>query len=242
MYVELYQKWHSMKGLRKIVCMIGSGMGEEMGLPNYGESPPYDGLPHVEKFKETPEEVWKWIWEQRKIASRAIHHPAYPALKNLEKAFPYFYCLSQTIDGAAAKTGPKRLIELYGNIYNEKPIFNPNLQFTPQSKYIPMSVNGLPLRPDITMPGEEMPPRRYLKAKGLASIADIFIIAGTHLNLFPGNELPQLAKENGAYVIEIQPKQHFSQTDLHVSTPVSVGLPLLSKLLVDFSKLPLNKK
>lgn len=241
MYVEVYNQWRSMQGLRKIVCMIGSGMGEEMGLPRYGESSPYDGLPDVTMFKETPGEVWKWVKQQRQLAERAVHHPAYIALKAMEKNFPYFYCLSQTIDGAAERAGQKRLIELYGNIYREKAI----LSHEEHNHYHldnPVSASGQLLRPDIIMTGEEMSPRRYLKACGLAGIADIFIIAGTHLNLSPGNELPQIAKDNGAYVIEIQPKKRFAHTDLHISASVAMGLPLLSKLLIDFSKSPPQQK
>lgn len=235
MYVEVYNQWRSIQGLQKIVCMIGSGMGEEMGLPRYGESSPYDGLPDASMFKETPEEVWKWIKQQRRLAERAVHHPAYTALKAMEKNFPYFYCLSQTIDGAAERAGQKRLIELYGNIYREKAILA-HEEHNYNQLDIPVSANGQLLRPDIIMTGEKMSPRRYLKACGLAGIADIFIIAGTYLNLAPGNELPQIAKDNGAYVIEIQPKQCFAHTDLHIPTSVAMGLPLLSKLLIDFSK------
>jgi NAD-dependent deacetylase len=59
------------------------------------------------------------------------------------------------------------------------------------------------MKPGFTLFGEAVPAAAYLEAKNLASFSDVFMVIGTSAVVQPAADLPVIAKENGAFIVEL---------------------------------------
>ncbi len=62
---------------------------------------------------------------------------------------------------------------------------------------------GRIMKPGFTLFGEAVPAAAYLEAKNLASFSDVFMVIGTSAVVQPAADLPVIAKENGAFIVEL---------------------------------------
>jgi NAD-dependent deacetylase len=69
------------------------------------------------------------------------------------------------------------------------------------------------LKPDVVFFGETIPPRAMNKSYQLASTTQALLVVGTSALVFPANTIPDIAKKNGAKIIEINKEEtHLTST------------------------------
>jgi len=86
------------------------------------------------------------------------------------------------------------------------------------------------LRPGVVWFGEGLPAEALIEAEQAARNARVVLVAGTSSLVYPAAALPTIAREAGAYVVEINPEATplSSRVDEHLAGPAGEILPLLA--------------
>lgn len=104
----------------------------------------------------------------------------------------------------------------------------------------PLCSCGEPLRPEIVFFGETIPPDAYQGAIAAAQSCDLMMVVGTSATVAPASMLPPLAKERGAYILEINPTAtglSHRMSDCHIAETAEKTLPAILAAL-DGAKAP----
>ena len=145
--------------------------------------------------------------------------------------------LTQNIDGLHQRGGSTKVLELHGSIIKIKcTVCDYNEEMKSEISTVPpMCKCGNILRPDVIWFGEGLPQDVWQEAIIHASQCDLMIIAGTSLVVSPANTLPLYAKQNDAFLLEINPEntEMSSEMNLAIKNSGAVALPELVSL---FSK------
>ena len=191
------------------VVFTGSGISAESGIPTFrGESGLWkeyrpEELATPEAFVRNPQLVWEWYNWRREIISKAEPNPAHYVISEMEKFFSDFTLITQNIDGLHKKAGNNNILELHGNIWKNK-CFNCGKKFgNIESKELKKCECGGYIRPDVVWFGESLDRQVLEMAFRKSREAEIFFVIGTSGVVQPAASLPQIAKERGAYIIEI---------------------------------------
>ena len=91
---------------------------------------------------------------------------------------------------------------------------------------------GALLRPGVVWFGEALPPEAIRDAEHAAREAVLVIVAGTSSQVYPAAALPRIAREQGAWVVEINPDRTplTPLADEHIKAPAGEALPALARL------------
>lgn len=201
----------------RIIAFTGAGISAESGIPTFRGK---DGLwkkfraeelATPEAFFRDPKLVWEWYDWRRQLIAKAEPNEGHKILAQMEREFPDFYLITQNVDGLHQRAGSKKVIELHGNIWKVRCVECGHTTYdyrTPLPEIPPRCerCGGL-LRPGVVWFGENLPMDALEKAYMLSRDADIFIVVGTSGVVYPAAELPYIAKEHGAEVIEVNPDE-----------------------------------
>jgi NAD-dependent deacetylase len=83
------------------------------------------------------------------------------------------------------------------------------------------------MRPDVVLFGELLDPENVLRSRKAAERCDVCLVVGTSGLVYPANELPQIAKAVGAFVVEVNPERTILTPicDVSIRAPSSEVLP-----------------
>ena len=111
----------------RVVVLTGAGISAESGLPTFrdpltGLWAKYDParLASRDGFAADPVLVWRWYEHRRAQALAAAPNPGHVALRDLERRVEAFDLITQNVDGLHQRAGSTRIIELHGNIFQNK--------------------------------------------------------------------------------------------------------------------------
>jgi len=197
-------------------AFTGAGISVESGIPPFrGENGiwgKYDPkVLELGYFHENPAESWKVIREIfYEYFGKSIPNKAHKVLAELESKKLLQSIITQNIDNLHQEAGSKEVYEFHGNMkkllctdcghyYNVSEI---NLEKLPP---LCPACNGL-LKPDFIFFGEGIPPEAYQKSMEAAQKAEAVLIIGTTGEVMPAAQIPYIAKQNGALIIEINTK------------------------------------
>ena len=201
-----------LKGAKSIVFFTGAGISAESGIPTFRGK---DGiwnklkpeeLANFDAFLRNTDLVWEWYQHRRQIVRDSKPNPAHIAIAEFEKYFDTVI-VTQNIDNLHRRAGSNTIYELHGNIERNycidcnKPFNDPNLNFPDKAPKCD-SCGGL-VRPDVVWFGELLPQDTFTKAEESAGESDICFIVGTSAVVYPAAYIPVTAKQNGAYLVEI---------------------------------------
>jgi NAD-dependent deacetylase len=177
--------------MEKVIILSGAGISAESGLKTFRDS---DGLWENYKIEDvaTPE-AWKknrklvleFYNERRKQVQNAQPNEAHRALVKLEKKFEVTI-ITQNIDDLHERAGSKKVLHLHGEIFKSRSTKNPTLVYEINGSELNEGEScemGSQLRPHIVWFGEMVPALE--DAAQLVSQADIFIVVGTSLAVYP---------------------------------------------------------
>jgi NAD-dependent deacetylase len=181
--------------MKKIVVLTGAGISAESGIETFRDG---DGLWNKYHFEElaTPEawlrdpelvlEFYNW---RRKKVWEALPNAAHIALVKLEDKFDV-QIITQNVDDLHERAGSKNVIHLHGEIRKARSTVDLNLVYELENREIKMGdkcEKGSQLRPHIVWFGEAVP--MIEPAKQIVSMADIFLIVGTSMVVYPAASL-----------------------------------------------------
>ena len=165
-----------------------------------------EDLATPEAFRRDPRLVWEWYNWRRELIATKQPNPAHYALAELEKRPHAFDLVTQNVDGLHAKAVSRKLIELHGNIWKVRCT---NCGAVDENLDVPIEIppyckrcNGL-LRPHIVWFGEVLYAPDVLKSARAFESCDLMLVIGTSGIVQPAASFVSLAKDHGAFVVEI---------------------------------------
>jgi NAD-dependent deacetylase len=152
--------------------------------------------------------VWDWYVFRRRLIQGAAPNPGHFALARMAELFVDFTLLTQNVDGLHQRAGQREVIELHGNIHVTRCFDDDSVveDVTDDGVTPPRcSACGGLLRPGVVWFGESLPPAALAHAEQATRTSQVFLSIGTSGLVHPAAGLADVAKRNGAVVIEINP-------------------------------------
>jgi NAD-dependent deacetylase len=180
--------------MKKVVVLTGAGISAESGIKTFRDS---DGLWENHRIEDvaTPEGWAKnpalvlEFYNQRRAQLLEVQpNDGHRALAGLEKNFEV-HIVTQNVDDLHERAGSTRVVHLHGELRKVRSTRFPDLiyDWDKDLKIGDLCERGAQLRPHIVWFGEAVP--MLESAAELASEADIFIIVGTSLQVYPAASL-----------------------------------------------------
>lgn len=206
-----------------ITVLTGAGVSAESGVPTFRDKGGLwtkfkpEELANFQAFMANPNLVWEWYAHRRMIIQEVQPNPGHYALAELESLVPDFTVITQNVDNLHRRAGSTRVLELHGNIERSYCIDcrKPYEQSSDVEHVVPRCGCGGLVRPDVVWFGEYLPEREMSLAWEAAERAELFFSIGTSGEVYPAAQLPGVARENGAYVVEINPNPSALATIMH---------------------------
>ena len=179
----------------KLVVLSGAGISAESGLATFRGS---DGLwegHHIEDvatpeaWRKNPERVLEFYNQRRKQAFHAEPNRAHHIIRELEEFFDVVV-LTQNVDNLHEKAGSRNIIHLHGQLFQCRSTKNESIVVDMEGWELnlgDLGPDGAQLRPHIVWFGEEVP--MMGKAADEAETADIFVVTGTSMQVYPAASL-----------------------------------------------------
>jgi len=188
--------------MKKLVVLSGAGISAESGIRTFrdmgGLWEEYDimEVASPQGWKNNMELVLQFYNERRKQLANCIPNKAHYKLAELEKYFDV-NIITQNVDDLHERAGSSNILHLHGELTKAVSCENKNLIY--DIKYNEIKVgdkckSGFQLRPFIVWFGEPVP--LMDKAIEITKTADIFLIIGTSLNVYPAAGLINYVKIN----------------------------------------------
>lgn len=177
--------------MKRIVILTGAGISAESGLKTFRDSGglwenySIEEVATIEAWYKNPEKVLEFYNMRRKQCLEAKPNPAHYALVELEKHFNT-YIITQNIDDLHERAGSTNVLHLHGEIRKAQSSIDPNLIYDIEGWELNIGEKcelGSQLRPNVVWFGEEVP--NMSKAIKLVNNADLFIVIGTSLTVYP---------------------------------------------------------
>jgi len=206
--------------LKNFVVFTGAGISAESGLGTFRDSGglwdnyKIEDVATPEAFQKNPGLVLKFYNIRRRQLLSATPNDAHYALNKLQENFN-LQIITQNIDDLHERSGSNNVLHLHGKLRQSKSTLDNKLYEIEGSELIlgDLCPNGAQLRPNVVWFGESVPMMDV--AIEIVKTADIFIIVGTSLNVYPAASLihytsnssqkyivdPNAAEENGISAI-----------------------------------------
>jgi NAD-dependent deacetylase len=198
--------------MKKLVILTGAGMSSESGIKTFRDSgglwEEYDvsEVATPEAWRRNQELVLRFYNERRRQLADCKPNDGHLGLAALEKHFDV-QIITQNIDDLHERAGSSRILHLHGELTKARSSSDPALIYDIGYKDIKTGdfcKKGSQLRPHIVWFGEEVP--MMDEAVNLAADADIFVVVGTSLNVFPAAGLINYAPAKASLWL-IDPKE-----------------------------------
>ena len=183
-----------------IVFFGGAGVSTESGIPDFRSK---DGLYHM-KYKYPPEEILSHsffmdnteefykFYKDKMNSLNVKPNISHEFLAKLEKAGKLRAIITQNIDGLHTKAGSKNVLELHGTIYKNHCI-KCNKEYSAEyvfnSEGVPYCECGGIIKPDVVLYEEALNDFTVMQAINYIKQADVLIVAGTSLTVYPASGL-----------------------------------------------------
>ena len=226
----------------RVVATTGAGVSKESGIPTFRDAPnalwenyrPED-LATRGGFRRDPARVWRWYAERRAMIAGARPHEGHAALARMETSFDDFLLLTQNIDNLHTLAGSTRLLELHGNIFRYKCFDRDHPAAAPgeTQDVPPRCACGSYLRPDVVWFGEALDAGDLRRAYAALDTCEVLLVVGTSGLVYPTAGFPEIARQAGARVVEINPEPTpvTPLADVFVRSGAREALPALQRLV-----------
>ncbi|MFH1515987.1 MAG: NAD-dependent deacylase, partial [bacterium] len=201
-----------LKKNHRITFLTGAGVSAESGIPTFRgvkglwEKVDVQKLATPEGFEEDPKLVWEWYNTRRQSMGECSPNNAHNTCVKLEKSGYDVQVVTQNIDGLHNLSGSENVLELHGNIWKVRCTRNCGVwidRTVPFPDLPPLCACGSYLRPHVVWFGEMLDEKILATAFMRISNTDLCIVAGTSGIVYPAAGMAEMARNEGAYVIEI---------------------------------------
>jgi NAD-dependent deacetylase len=223
------------KHLKKIVALTGAGISAESGIQTFRDA---DGLWHNHKIEDVatpeawrrnPELVLEFYNQRRRQLLTVEPNAGHRALVELEKQFDV-RIITQNVDDLHERAGSTQVLHLHGELRKVRSDKYESLVYPWDADLNigDLCERGAQLRPHIVWFGESVPMLEH--AAELAAEADIFLIIGTSLQVYPAAGLMHYARRFiPFYYIDPKPQVNFELAAVPnlvvIAEPATTGVP-----------------
>lgn len=228
-------------GKPKLVVSTGAGISKESGISTFRDSDglwenyPVMDVASADGFRRNPQLVHDFYNARRKALLDAQPNLAHKILVELEDKFDV-YVITQNVDDLHERAGSKHITHLHGELMKIRSVDDPDyvetldiehLETTPSTR----GKRGDLMRPHIVFFQEPVP--MIEKAIEIASEADIFVVIGTSLVVYPAAGLINCVRPGTPiYYIDPNPADVSGIPGVIViREPATKGMEILKKLL-----------
>ena len=232
--------------MKKIVVLTGAGMSAESGISTFRDSGglwekyPVEQVATPEGYAANPKLVIDFYNDRRKQLLEVKPNLGHKILAELEKDFD-ITVVTQNVDNLHERAGSTNVIHLHGELTKVTSSRQPNnpkyiKELAPENfevKIGDLADDGSQLRPFIVWFGESVP--MIETAIDYVEKADIFVIIGTSMNVYPAAGLLNYVNPSvPVYLIDPNPVNITSGRKIHViSKGASAGMEELRKILLN---------
>jgi len=224
-----------------IVVLTGAGISAESGLSTFRDSGGlWEGfdineVASIEGWYKNREKVLEFYNVRRRQAAQVEPNPAHKALAELEKEYQVTI-VTQNVDDLHERGGSSNVIHLHGKLREGRSENDPDVVVDIGDKSISIgdeAPDGSQLRPNVVWFGEPVP--MISKAAEVVSSADLFIVVGTSLAVYPAAGLTDYTKPKiNKYLIDPGTPELFSFNGWsHIKESAASGVPKLTEKLLN---------
>lgn len=214
-------------GSDNIVFFGGAGVSTESGVPDFRSE---DGLYH-QQYKYPPEQILSHtfymrmpeeffrFYKDKLLITGVKPNKAHIKLAELEKKGKLKAVITQNIDGLHQAAGSKEVLELHGSVhrnYCEKCGKFYDFDYMANAEGVPVCSCGGRIKPDVVLYEEGLDMGIMQKAVDYISNADVLIIGGTSLAVYPAAGLIDYYRGNKLVLINKSATPRDRQADLVV--------------------------
>jgi NAD-dependent deacetylase len=193
--------------------LTGAGVSAESGVPTFREAQTglweqYDPLQLAtpEAFARDPELVWRWYRWRRDLVASAEPNAGHRALAELQSLVPRLTLVTQNVDGMHQRAGSSDVIEFHGNLFSNRCSAEGRIVRATADEPVPLCPEcGSYLRPGVVWFGEAIPEDALHASFAAAADCCVFLSVGTSALVYPAAGLADVAREAGAFTIEVNP-------------------------------------
>jgi len=201
---------------RSVVALTGAGVSVPSGIPDFRS--PGTGLwervnpmqvAHIDVFEEDPERFWGFYSERFAALEDKQPNDVHRALVTLESAGLLDAVITQNVDMLHARAGTRELVEVHGSIAScscpscgeTVALAEARRRLAGDERGVPRCENcSAPLKPDVVLFGEMLPPAAIARAQELCGSADLLLCIGSSLEVHPVADLPLLTLTTGGQI------------------------------------------
>jgi NAD-dependent deacetylase len=225
--------------MKKIVVLTGAGISAESGIRTFRDSNGLweehriEDVATFDAWQRNPTLVLDFYNQRRKQLHEVKPNAGHRALFDLEKNFDV-RIITQNVDDLHEQAGSRNVLHLHGELKKVRSTIDDDLIYELpgwELKKGDLCEKGSQLRPHIVWFGEAVP--MIEKAMELSAQADIFIVIGTSLNVYPAAGLVYYIKPGTpVYLIDPHAEMLSGVKNLTIiREPASTGVPALVKKL-----------
>ena len=227
--IETLQKW--IDASDNIVFFGGAGVSTESGIPDFRsvdglynqtyDYPPETILSH--SFFEAHPDIFYQFHREKLVCPGVQPNAAHSKLAELEKAGKLRAVITQNIDGLHQMAGSQEVLELHGTIHRaycakcQKPFPE---DFIHYGEGVPRCECGGVVRPDVVLYEEGLDQQIMQKSMDYISRADILIVGGTSLVVYPAAGLLQYYHGSKLVLINKDATPYDAKADLVIHGPI----------------------
>jgi NAD-dependent deacetylase len=176
---------------KRLVVFTGAGISAESGIKTFRdagglwEQYRIEDVATFEAWTRNRERVLEFYNQRRKQVLEASPNAAHAFIAELEKKFDV-HVITQNVDDLHERAGSKKVLHLHGEIMKARSTVDPKLVYPLNGHELKpgdLCQKGSQLRPHIVWFGELVP--EMDNANLLAGTADLFVVIGTSLNVYP---------------------------------------------------------
>ena len=223
--LEQLQEW--VRESNNIVFFGGAGVSTESGIPDFRsvdglynqqyDYPPETILSHT-FYRQKPEEFYRF-YRAKMLCLDAKPNAAHRKLAQWEQEGKLKAVVTQNIDGLHQAAGSKVVLELHGSVlrnYCERCRASYDAEYILHSEGVPACTCGGSIKPDVVLYEEGLVQKTISDAVHYISEADVLIVGGTSLAVYPAAGLLDYYRGNKLVLVNKTPTPRDSVADLVV--------------------------
>ncbi|HSS93601.1 MAG TPA: NAD-dependent deacylase [Candidatus Dormibacteraeota bacterium] len=202
---------------RSGIALTGAGISAESGIPTFrgagGLWSQYDPVKvaSIDNFLQDPSAYWRVAKERGPAVLAARPNPGHLILAELERDGHLTAVVTQNTDGLHQDAGSRRVIELHGSGRTVRCMdcgaaesrVDVQARLDVEMPPVCRMCGGIFLKPTVVLFGEAMPVDAVEESFALARAADVMLVVGSSLVVYPAAQIPMAAAESGASLIVI---------------------------------------
>lgn len=228
--------------MKKLVVLTGAGISAESGISTFRdagglwEQHRIEDVATPKAWMRNPELVLRFYNQRRRQLHEVMPNAGHRALADLEKHFDV-QIITQNVDDLHERAGSTQVLHLHGELRKVRSERHENLIYDWEDdlEIGDLCEQGTQLRPHIVWFGESVP--MLLPAAEIAAEADVFLIVGTSLQVYPAAGLMTYAPAHiPFFYVDPAPQVNWELQQMPnltvIAEPASTGVPRVAQQLL----------